>query len=157
MMGGGVLAYTLLGIDYNARTGEAAFLILDPHYTGADDLQRIHAGEVKTIFLPLIYVLTGCCPAPPLLSAPGSSCEGDLAPVVTVLCRLAPSSWFINSFRPAGCRPVGGVEAAWRQGGGGRRPVRTRRLLQPAMPAAARDCLGKAPPHRCLVERSHCS
>ena len=46
MMGGGVLAYTLLGIDYNERTGEAAFLILDPHYTGADDLKRIQAGDV---------------------------------------------------------------------------------------------------------------
>ena len=46
MVGGGVLAYTLLGIDYNARTGEVAFLILDPHYTGADDLPRIHAGVI---------------------------------------------------------------------------------------------------------------
>lgn len=45
MMGGGVLAYTLLGIDYNARTGETAFLILDPHYTGADDLPRIRLGN----------------------------------------------------------------------------------------------------------------
>lgn len=44
MVGGGVLAYTLLGIDFNPRTGEAAFLILDPHFTGADDLRRIHAG-----------------------------------------------------------------------------------------------------------------
>ena len=44
MMGGGVLAYTLLGIDFNAKTGEAAFLILDPHFTSADDLQRIRAG-----------------------------------------------------------------------------------------------------------------
>ena len=44
MMGGGVLAYTLLGIEFNAKTGEASFLILDPHFTGADDLQRIRAG-----------------------------------------------------------------------------------------------------------------
>ena len=35
MMGGGALAYTLLGIDFNSETGEIAFLILDPHYTGA--------------------------------------------------------------------------------------------------------------------------
>lgn len=34
MIGGGVLAYTLLGVAFNKDTGEAAFLILDPHYTG---------------------------------------------------------------------------------------------------------------------------
>jgi hypothetical protein len=34
MVGGGVLAYTLLGVHFNEQTGEAAFLILDPHYTG---------------------------------------------------------------------------------------------------------------------------
>ena len=34
MIGGGVLAYTLLGVAFNDETGEAAFLILDPHYTG---------------------------------------------------------------------------------------------------------------------------
>lgn len=39
------MAYTLLGIDHNERTGECAFLILDPHYTGGDDLQAIHRGQ----------------------------------------------------------------------------------------------------------------
>ena len=34
MIGGGVLAYTLLGVAFNDATGDAAFLILDPHYTG---------------------------------------------------------------------------------------------------------------------------
>jgi hypothetical protein len=34
MIGGGVLAFTLLGVRFNESTGEAAFLILDPHYTG---------------------------------------------------------------------------------------------------------------------------
>jgi hypothetical protein len=38
MMGGGAMAYTLLGIDFNTDTGEIAFLILDPHFTGKDDL-----------------------------------------------------------------------------------------------------------------------
>lgn len=33
-IGGGVLAYTLLGVQINETTGETAFLILDPHYTG---------------------------------------------------------------------------------------------------------------------------
>lgn len=34
MIGGGVLAYTLLGVQFDEVTGDAAFLILDPHYTG---------------------------------------------------------------------------------------------------------------------------
>lgn len=44
MIGGGVLAYTLLGVDYNASTGECAFLILDPHYTGGEDIGKITQG-----------------------------------------------------------------------------------------------------------------
>lgn len=38
MIGGGVLAHTILGVDFNCSTGELKFLILDPHYTGAEDL-----------------------------------------------------------------------------------------------------------------------
>lgn len=37
MIGGGVLAHTILGVDYNSQTNELKFLILDPHYTGSDD------------------------------------------------------------------------------------------------------------------------
>jgi len=37
MIGGGVLAYTLLGVYFNENTGDCAFLILDPHYTGGRD------------------------------------------------------------------------------------------------------------------------
>ncbi|CAN1136560.1 Probable Ufm1-specific protease [Linum perenne] len=44
MIGGGVLAYTLLGVDYNEGTGDFAFLILDPHYTGSDDHKKIVNG-----------------------------------------------------------------------------------------------------------------
>ena len=44
MIGGGVLAYTLLGIDYNDLTGECAFLILDPHYTEGEEIKKICAG-----------------------------------------------------------------------------------------------------------------
>lgn len=40
-LGGGVLAHTILGVDYNRQTGSIKFLILDPHYTGADNLQPI--------------------------------------------------------------------------------------------------------------------
>jgi hypothetical protein len=44
MIGGGVLAYTLLGIAFDESTGRCAFLILDPHYTGSEDVKKIHAG-----------------------------------------------------------------------------------------------------------------
>eukprot|EP00184_Porphyridium_aerugineum_P005539 CAMPEP_0184695334 /NCGR_PEP_ID=MMETSP0313-20130426/2999_1 /TAXON_ID=2792 /ORGANISM="Porphyridium aerugineum, Strain SAG 1380-2" /LENGTH=610 /DNA_ID=CAMNT_0027153769 /DNA_START=6 /DNA_END=1838 /DNA_ORIENTATION=- len=37
MIGGGVLAYTLLGVRYDSKTGKTKFLILDPHYIGPDD------------------------------------------------------------------------------------------------------------------------
>ena len=44
MIGGGVLAYTLLGVDFDERSGRCAFLILDPHYTGGEDVKKVHAG-----------------------------------------------------------------------------------------------------------------
>ncbi len=44
VVGGGVLAYTLLGVDFNELTGEIMFLILDPHYTGGEDLKSIRNG-----------------------------------------------------------------------------------------------------------------
>jgi hypothetical protein len=41
MIGGGVLAYTLLGVDYNEDTGDCRYLILDPHYVGSDNLSTV--------------------------------------------------------------------------------------------------------------------
>jgi len=41
MIGGGVLAYTLLGISFHEARGEVQYLILDPHYTGSDNLKSI--------------------------------------------------------------------------------------------------------------------
>ena len=35
------------GIDYNSSTGDIAFLILDPHYTGPEDLNRIQMKSVS--------------------------------------------------------------------------------------------------------------
>lgn len=43
MIGGGVLAHTIIGIDYCVQTGQVKFLILDPHYTGEDDLHIIQS------------------------------------------------------------------------------------------------------------------
>jgi hypothetical protein len=41
MIGGGVLAHTILGVDYDMQSGNIKFLILDPHYTGSDDIKQI--------------------------------------------------------------------------------------------------------------------
>lgn len=41
MIGGGVLAHTIIGVDYNRSTGDIKFLILDPHYTGGEDIATI--------------------------------------------------------------------------------------------------------------------
>lgn len=35
------MAHTILGVAWNETTGQIKFLILDPHYTGAEDLQVI--------------------------------------------------------------------------------------------------------------------
>lgn len=41
MIGGGVLAHTILGVAWSETTGQIRYLILDPHYTGAEDIQVI--------------------------------------------------------------------------------------------------------------------
>ncbi|KAH7725410.1 Ufm1-specific protease 2 [Aphelenchoides avenae] len=41
MIGGGQLAHTILGVDYNTRSGECRFLVLDPHYTGDECLETV--------------------------------------------------------------------------------------------------------------------
>ena len=41
MIGGGELAFTLLGVDFDERTGGIRYLIMDPHYQGADELSSI--------------------------------------------------------------------------------------------------------------------
>ncbi|XP_019862617.1 PREDICTED: ufm1-specific protease 2-like isoform X3 [Amphimedon queenslandica] len=42
MIGGGVLAHTILGVDYDEQSGDIKFLILDPHYTGPEDINLIN-------------------------------------------------------------------------------------------------------------------
>lgn len=39
MFGGGLYAYTLLGVEFNEE--EARFLILDPHYVGNHTIKNI--------------------------------------------------------------------------------------------------------------------
>ena len=37
-LGGGQLAHTILGVDYNPRLGHCQYLVLDPHYNGGDNI-----------------------------------------------------------------------------------------------------------------------
>merc|ERR1712086_493793 len=41
MVGAGLKAFTIVGLCYDGSSGEVAFNILDPHYTGADELKTI--------------------------------------------------------------------------------------------------------------------
>ncbi|ETN84607.1 peptidase family C78, partial [Necator americanus] len=41
MIGGAQLAHTILGVDFDEDSGECSFLVLDPHYTGSEDLKTI--------------------------------------------------------------------------------------------------------------------
>ena len=45
MIGGDVYAYTILGIDYDFVKDECMFLILDPHYSGDDNINDIINNE----------------------------------------------------------------------------------------------------------------
>ena len=36
-----MLAHTILGVCYNEQTGDIKFLVLDPHYTGKDDINIV--------------------------------------------------------------------------------------------------------------------
>lgn len=41
MIGGGVLAHTIIGCKLSESTGDVRFLILDPHYTAKDNIDSI--------------------------------------------------------------------------------------------------------------------
>ncbi|KAJ1358680.1 hypothetical protein KIN20_017166 [Parelaphostrongylus tenuis] len=41
MIGGAQLAHTILGIDYDECSADCNFLVLDPHYTGTEDLKVV--------------------------------------------------------------------------------------------------------------------
>lgn len=61
MIGGGVLAHTILGVDFNESSGDSMLLVLDPHFTGVDDIKTIQ-DKVRTplrIFQYLSSVFLG--------------------------------------------------------------------------------------------------
>lgn len=58
LAGGGVLAHTILGVAWSETTGDIRYLILDPHYTGAEDLQVIT--EKVTVRIPCICHFALC-------------------------------------------------------------------------------------------------
>lgn len=71
MIGGGVLAHTILGVDFNSNTGELKFLILDPHFTGADDLSVVQnkgwCGWKGTNFWDKASYYNLCMPLKPMI------------------------------------------------------------------------------------------
>ena len=46
MIGGGQLAFTLLGVAFDESSGKSKYLILDPHYVGPDDMGAIQSKQV---------------------------------------------------------------------------------------------------------------
>ena len=57
MIGGGVLAHTILGVDFNESTGDSMLLILDPHYTGVDDIKIIQ--DIYGVITAIVGVVHG--------------------------------------------------------------------------------------------------
>lgn len=55
MIGGGVLAHTIIGVDFDQKSGNIRFLILDPHYTGSEDLKTIQK-KVSTLSLEIFFL-----------------------------------------------------------------------------------------------------
>ncbi|GAB6021508.1 Ufm1-specific protease 2 [Chamberlinius hualienensis] len=70
MIGGGVLAHTIIGVDFNPNSGDIKFLILDPHYTGAEDIKVIHkkgwCGWKGVNFWNKTAYYNLCCPQRPV-------------------------------------------------------------------------------------------
>ena len=54
MIGGGVLAHTIIGVDFNELTGDVKFLILDPHYTGSEDIKTITTKVLLCLLIEII-------------------------------------------------------------------------------------------------------
>lgn len=49
-------AHTILGVNYNEQTGQVKYLILDPHYTGADVVKEAISRVITPLsVLPCLY------------------------------------------------------------------------------------------------------
>jgi hypothetical protein len=86
MIGGGVLAYTLLGVAFNEDTGEAAFLILDPHYTGGEGAacsRSLHSAVIVGLFSPRVRIVAVAARISPVV-ADVAGCMGAMAAATTI-------------------------------------------------------------------------
>ena len=60
MIGGGVLAHTIVGVAFDDATREGRFLILDPHYTchhNINGIKGIVVQRTRGIFQNIIFRL----------------------------------------------------------------------------------------------------
>lgn len=48
------MAHTIIGVDFSELTGDVKFLILDPHYTGGEDIKTI---TNKVLFIRIFIIL----------------------------------------------------------------------------------------------------
>ena len=48
------MAHTILGVDYCETSGDIKFLILDPHYTGGEDLATVQREVSKKYTFEMI-------------------------------------------------------------------------------------------------------
>ncbi|CAI4229452.1 unnamed protein product [Auanema sp. JU1783] len=68
MIGGGQLAHTILGVDFDENTGDCRFLVLDPHFTGEEDLRKIinkYCAWMPATFWKADYFYNMVLPQPP--------------------------------------------------------------------------------------------
>lgn len=99
--GGGVLAYTLLGIDWNRETGGTRYLILDPHYTGADDVSSVIA-KGWCAWKVRVCVRRGRRDAPTL--TPGRAVQLPLRYSLRVYSMQTSFTICVSHYGPAHCK-----------------------------------------------------
>jgi len=62
-IGGGVLAFTILGVHYNPETSQIKFLVLDPHYTGAPEREFVFDNILVIFHFTIVMIRwTGLAP-----------------------------------------------------------------------------------------------
>lgn len=57
MIGGGLLAHTIIGVNFDEISGSVQYLILDPHYIGSEEIKTITAKVFVTLYLEFNYLI----------------------------------------------------------------------------------------------------